>query len=283
MPAPAAAPLTTADGLKLHGHRWPRAGAHGRVLIVHGLGEHGGRYADLASHLNAAGYEVLAWDQRGHGRSGGPRGDMPDAQAGLQDVALMVDAARAGGSGPLVLLGHSLGGLVAARFLAGTLASPRPAWAREVDALVLSSPALDAGLGAAQKLLLSVARRLFPHRALGNGLDPAWVSRDPAVVAAYRADPLVHDRVTATLVQFMVDSGVLVQALAPRWTTPTLLMWAGADRCVAPAGSARFAAAAPSAVVQSRCFPALAHELFNEPERADVLVALEAWLAQRLP
>lgn len=275
--------LITADGIALYRHRWPRTGAHGRVLIVHGLGEHAGRYAQVATQLNAAGWEVWAYDQRGHGRSGGPRGDTPDAQARLQDVALAIDAARAGHAGPLVLLGHSLGGLVAARFVAGTLESPRPAWAREVDALVLSSPALDAGMKPLQKLLLAVARRVAPHVALGNGLDPAWISRDPAVVAAYRADPLVHDRVTATLVQFIVDGGAFTLRAAPRWTTPTLLMWAGADRCVAPAGSARFAAAAPPAVVSSHEFPGLAHELFNEPERTEVMARLQDWLARRFP
>ncbi len=282
MPAPTDT-FAAADGTALHWHRWPRAGAHGRVLIVHGLGEHAGRYAHVAAHLNAAGYDVLAFDQRGHGLSGGPRGDTPDAQARLQDVALAIDAARADRGGPLVLLGHSLGGLVAARFVAGGLESPRPAWAREVDTLVLSSPALDPGMSRLQKLLLAVAGRLAPHLALGNGLDPAWISRDPAVVTAYRADPLVHDRVTATLVQFIVDGGAFVERMAPRWTTPTLLMWAGADRCVAPAGSARFAAAAPAAVVQHREFAGLSHELFNEPERAEVLALLTDWLARRLP
>jgi alpha-beta hydrolase superfamily lysophospholipase len=282
MPAPTDT-FAAADGTALHWHRWPRASAHGRVLIVHGLGEHAGRYAHVAAHLNAAGYDVLAFDQRGHGLSGGPRGDTPDAQARLQDVALAIDAARADRTGPLVLLGHSLGGLVAARFVAGGLESPQPAWAREVDALVLSSPALDPGMSRLQKLLLAVAGRLAPHLALGNGLDPAWISRDPAVVTAYRADPLVHDRVTATLVQFIVDGGAFAERMAPRWTTPTLLMWAGADRCVAPAGSARFAAAAPAAVVQHREFAGLFHELFNEPERAEVLALLTDWLARRLP
>jgi alpha-beta hydrolase superfamily lysophospholipase len=101
--------------------------------------------------------------------------------------------------------------------------------------------------------------------ALPNGLDPQWVSRDPAVVQGLRADPLVHDRITPRLVRFIVDGGDLVRSLAPRWRVPTLLMWAGADRCVAPAGSAAFAAAAPPAVVQAQPFPTLTTRSSTSP------------------
>jgi alpha-beta hydrolase superfamily lysophospholipase len=129
-----------------------------------------------------------------------------------------------------------------------------------------------------QRLLLAVAGRLAPHLAVGNGLQPAWISRDPAVVAAYAADPFMHDRITPALARFTLDSGSLVRGLAPRWTTPTLLLWAGADRCVRAAGSAEFAAGAPGGIVEARVFEGLAHEIFNEPERAEVLSALQRWL-----
>ena len=148
-------------------------------------------------------------------------------------------------------------------------------------ALVLSSPALAADTSAVQKLLLAVAGRLAPGLAVHNGLQPTWVSRDPAVVRAYVADPLVHDRITPRLGRFVLDGGAQVRALAARWRVPTLLLWAGADRCVAPAGSAAFAAAAPAAVVQHRCFDGLAHEIFNEPERERVLKRLGDWLRVR--
>jgi alpha-beta hydrolase superfamily lysophospholipase len=151
-----------------------------------------------------------------------------------------------------------------------------------VDALVLSSPALDPGLNAVQKLLLAVVPALAPQLAVHNGLKPAWISRDPAVVQAYVNDPLVHDRITGRLARFIADAGLDVLAAAPRWTVPTLLMWAGADRCVAPRGSAQFAATAPAAVLSAREWPGLAHEIFNEPEQAEVLAALSQWL-QALP
>lgn len=268
----------TDDGLALPWHRWPLAGARGHVLVVHGLGEHAGRYQALASELNAAGYAVSSYDQRGHGRAPGARGVIPAADSLCRDLAAAIDALAATGSPMTVLLGHSMGGLVAARFVAEAL-QPRPAaWSRPVPRLVLSSPALAAELSGWQKLQLALGHALLPSLAQPNGLDPAWVSRDPAVVAAYAADPLVHDRISARLARFIIDGGEVVRASAARWTTPTLLMWAGADRCVAPAGSAAFAAAAPAAVVQHQVFPALAHEIFNEPERAQVIARLVQFL-----
>jgi len=271
--------LTTADGVALQRHHWPAtAPARGRVLVVHGLGEHGGRYAQLAAALNAAGWDVHGYDQRGHGASGGARGALPAAAALLEDLARVIDALPPDG-GPPVLLGHSMGGLVAARFVAEAL-QPRPAaWSRPLAALVLSSPALDPGLTAWQRLQLALGHALAPDLAVANGLRPEWVCSDPAVVRAYVADPLVHDRITPRLARFIVDAGAQVRALAPRWRLPTLLMWAGADRCVAPAGAAAMAAAVPPAVCAARAFEGFAHEILNEPGREAVLAQLVDWLA----
>lgn len=272
--------LAAADGKPLHLRRWPAAGAaHGTVQIVHGLGEHIERYAELAAALNGAGWHVAGHDHRGHGRSGGARGAIPAPQALLEDLALVTDRLRAGPpAGRHLLLGHSLGGLIAARFVAEGLMPVPAAWHRGVDALVLSSPALDAGLKPAQKLLLAALGGIAPNLGVGNGLQPAWISRDADVVRRYSADPLVHARVTPRLVRFIVDEGQAVLRLAPHWRTPTLLLWAGADRCVAPAGSAAFAAAAPASVVEAQCWTALFHEIFNEPERAQVIARLTGWL-----
>ena len=274
--------LTTADGLSLHVQHWPATGAaRGTVLIVHGLGEHVGRYAHVARHLNGLGWNVVGHDHRGHGRSDGARGRLNAVDDLLHDLARVIDAARREHPGTLVLLGHSLGGLIAARFVAEGLAPSPAAWHRPIDALVLSSPALDPGMNAAQKMMLSMAEPLTPDLAVSNGLKPEWISRDAAVVEAYRRDPLVHDRVTPRLARFVIDGGEFARQHAPRWTVPTLLMYAGSDRCVAPRGSAAFAAAAPTSVVTTREFPALFHEIFNEPEQGEVLQTLTAWLAGR--
>ena len=271
---------TTPDGLQLHTRHWPAAGAQrGQLLIVHGLGEHIERYAHVAIALNAAGWDVHGWDHRGHGRSQGRRGDIPDRDALLRDTARVIDSVRRPG-GPFVLLGHSLGGVIAARFAAEALSTRPAAWSRPLDGLVLSSPALDPGLSGLQKLALALAEKLAPGLAVGNGLKPAWISRDPAVVNAYATDPLVHDRITARTTRFIVDAGARVIGDAPRWRLRTLLMWAGADRCVAPRGSEAFAAATPANVVATQPWPGLFHEIFNEPEKAQVLGVLSDWLNQ---
>jgi len=270
--------ITTDDGLPLHLRHWPApAPARGQLLIVHGLGEHIERYAHVAAALNAAGWNVHGWDHRGHGRSGGKRGDIPDHDALLRDTARVIDAVRRPGS-RFVLLGHSMGGAVAARFAAEALAPTPATWSRPLDGLVLSSPALDAGLSGGQKLALALAENLAPGLAVGNGLKPEWICRDPAVVQAYENDPLVHDRITARLTRFIVDAGARAIADAPRWALPTLLMWGGADRCVAPRGSEAFAAAAPPEALATRPWPELYHEIFNEPEKAKVLAVLTEWL-----
>jgi len=260
---------------------WP---AHGipraRVLLVHGLGEHPGRYEALAAQFVHWGLDVRAVHLRGHGRASGPRGDAPTPTAMLDDVAAAIDAVREPGR-PFILVGHSLGGLLAARVVAGALRGEP--FGREPDWLVLSSPALDPGMRWGQRLLLGFGRRFLPHLGAGNGLKPAWICRDPAVVKLYQQDPMVHGRITPTVAEMIVDGGEVVRAEAARWRVPTLLLWAGADRCVAPRGSEAFASAAPPAVVQGRCFDNLAHELFNEPERAEVLAVMKAALDHRFP
>ena len=274
-------PFTASDGENLAVQDWPVDGAapRGTVLLVHGLGEHAGRYDALARRLNTWGFAVRGYDHFGHGESGGPRGALNADTRLLDDLADIVDATRSRmpAGQPLVLLGHSLGGLVAALFVARRL--------RPVDALVLSSPALGAGLNPLQRLLLATLARLAPDLRVGNGLDVDALSHDPAVAAAYRADPLCHDRISGRLARFIASGGQAVQAQAADWQVPTLLLWAGQDRLVRPAGSAAFAAATPPGVVQAQCFDALFHEIFNEREAdaAPVFARLEQWLETRCP
>jgi alpha-beta hydrolase superfamily lysophospholipase len=270
--------FVTSDGLHLAIQDWmppPGAAVRGVVLLVHGLGEHAGRYERLAEQLNAWGFAVRGYDQHGHGESAGAQGGLPTDTRLLDDLAEVLDDTRARMAPdlPLILLGHSLGGLVAARFVALQL--------RPVQALVLSSPALDAGMSAIQKLLVAVLPRLVPDLRVGNGLNPAFLSHDPTVVAAYRADRLVHDRISARLARFIAQAGPATLDAAPGWSVPTLLLYAGDDHLVSPEGSRRFAAVAPKQVVHSQCFDTLYHEIFNAPDPVPVYEALRHWLAPR--
>lgn len=272
--------MKTSDGLSLHTRHWRAPSpALGTAVLVHGLGEHIGRYEHVAEHLTAQGWDVRGFDHRGHGRSEGRRGDIARPDSLLRDLGAFIDEVRrTDAARPLVLIGHSLGGLVVARFVAESV-SPQPApWSQPVDGVVLSSPAIDPGLHPVQKALLAVAPRVLPHLCVNNGLQAEWICNDPAVVQAYQQDPLVHDRISGLLGRFIADAGPFVLDRASGWAVPTLLMWSGQDRCVSPAGSERLAQALPEGLRTVKSFPALAHEIFNERERGVVLSLLSGWL-----
>ena len=248
----------------------------GTVLVVHGLGEHAGRHAHLATLLNAWGFSVRAYDQQGHGRSEGARGDLLRPGSLQADLCRVIDDTRqqpAGRNTPLVLLGHSMGGLVVARTLAEQL--------REVDAAVLSSPALGATPNGLQKFLLATLPRVLPHLQVDNGLNAEFVARDPEVVKAYLADPLVHRRISAGLAAWILQNGTATVAQASAWTVPTLLLYAGQDHLVDAKASARFAQTAPPSCVQAQCFEDMYHEIFNDPEADQVFAQLKGWLLSR--
>ncbi len=270
--------FTASDGDNLAVQDWPLAegvAVRGVVLLVHGLGEHAGRYERVARRLNSWGFAVRGYDQCGHGESSGVRGALPSDTRLIDDLTDVVDSMRMRMPEglPLVLLGHSMGGLVAGCFVALRR--------RPVDALVLSSPALDPGLSKVQKLLLATLPRGAPNFTVGNGLKPEFLSRDPEVVRAYEADPRVHDRISARLGRFIADGGKLVLSRAGKWKVPTLLMYAGSDGLVNPQGSRAFAEAAPPQAVTVRCFEDYYHEIFNEPDAEPVFDCLRDWLDKR--
>jgi alpha-beta hydrolase superfamily lysophospholipase len=264
----------TRDGSQLAVYDWPVEGAALTALIVHGLGEHAGRYELLARWLNSKGVAVRAYDQFGHGHSEGPRGGLlreGQLPEHLGDLAAATMTEPSFANRPLALIGHSLGGLVVASAIRRDLIAPELA--------VLSSPALAVRMASWQRAAVKVLPRLAPALTLGNGLDPSKLSHDPQIVADYLADPQVHDRICARLGAFVALEGEYVLASASRWATPTCVLYAGDDRAVDPSGSRAFAAAAPSNIVKALCFPAMYHEIFNEPDRALALSALETALA----
>lgn len=269
-------PLATEDGATLWVRDWrpeedpPRAAG----VLVHGLGEHGGRYEHLALRLARAGYALSVFDLRGHGRSSGRRGDTRFAPA-LGDVERLLARAAARHAGPpLFLYGHSLGALV----VLGELARRRPA----VAAAVVSAPPLRNALREQRgKVLLARALgRLLPRCRIPTGLEPAALSRDPRVVAAYLADPLVHAWASLGLARDSLaatEAAEAVHALG----MPLLILQGGADRIAYPAGS-RALAARLTGDVTLREYPGLCHEPHNEPERELVIDDVIAWLDARV-
>jgi alpha-beta hydrolase superfamily lysophospholipase len=276
--APIMSTLDSIDQDQLAVYDWPLQEdkpSRGTALLVHGLGEHMGRYAHVAKHLNDWGFAVRGYDHFGHGLSTGVRGGLPSDSRMLDDLAKVIaDTRRMMSAGqPLVLIGHSMGGGIVGRLVSLNIAP--------VDALVMSSPALDPGLNIIQKGLLAILPKIAPNLRIGNGLNANFICRDAAVVAAYLADPLVHDRISARLASVIATSGAATIHAAPQWTAPTLLMFAGEDKLVNPAGSRAFAAASPRCVT-TQAFGHMFHEIFNAPDQAQVFSVLKTWLDQTI-
>ncbi|VCU68271.1 Phospholipase YtpA [Pigmentiphaga humi] len=268
--------MTTApDGTQLAAYRWdaPRPPGLRPAYLLHGLGEHAGRYEGLARWLAARGWSAAAHDHRGHGRSAGKRGALR-----TQDD-LVVDAEHRLGEylqetgAPPLLIGHGLGGLVAARV---ALRGRAP-----LAGLALSSPAFGMTLPARQRWLLDVLGSHAPNLRVRSRLKLDKLTHEQAVVDAYAQDPLVHDRVSARLMRFIAEAGEQSIAEASRLAPRTLLMVAGADTVVPPAGSRRFADHAAPGKLALRWYHQAFHDVLHEaPELATPVYAdFDAWLA----
>jgi alpha-beta hydrolase superfamily lysophospholipase len=264
--------LADQKAVNLFTRQWPAPlqPAKGVVLIVHGLGEHSGRYGHVAAYLNQQGWDAFGFDQYGHGRSPGARGAMLTDHQYLDNLALMVSNLRKlEYTKKLVMLGHSMGGGMAARFASLQLCP--------LDGLILSSPALDIGLGPGQRLLLNILMSLAPGLCIPNGLKVNYISRDQNVIAGYKNDSLVHNKVAVRLIHFLHSKGSLTLKAVPQWATPTLLLYAGSDHLVNRAGSDAIAAA-KHPLIEAHCFQDLYHEIFNEPEQNEVFARVGDWL-----
>ena len=266
--------VTTSDGLVLRFRQWSLQGAtKARVVIVHGVAEHSGRYGHVARRLADAGYEVVAYDQRGHGRSEGRRVSVDSFARysdDLETIRRLDNRPRV--ARPTFLIGHSMGGTVA---LAHALEHP-DAW----HGVVLSSPSVDPRHGVPGALIAvgRLAARVAPRLGVIK-LDVRGVSRDPAVVAAYRADPLVHHGpLTAALGAALIDRAAEFPREAPTLAVPLLVLIGGADQLVDPSGMRALFPRFGSQDKSLKEYPGLAHELFNEPEQDIVIADVVGWL-----
>lgn len=276
--------VRTPDGVDLLVRDWPlAAGAtcRGSALIVHGVGEHSGRYEHVAACLTEMGLAVRCHDQRGFGQSGGPKGLLPKEDALIYDAKMIYDASAAdaasrGDHMPPFLIGHSMGGGVAARAVTGKWITPR--------GLVLSSPAIEPLLTPVQRALALTANLVAPNLQRPHGIDPETLTHDPDVVAAIRRDPLMHDRVTPRLVVSMINNGKRALGDAPMLRVPTLLLVAGDDKVVVANASRTFAERTPPGTCELHLYDGLFHEVFNErqPDRVRVFGDLRRWVLAQL-
>ena len=263
-------------GAQLPARAWCADHPRALIAILHGLGEHGGRYAALASDLVRARFTVVALDLPGHGEANGPRGDIPSWTMVRDKIVPLLFTASRGLPGqplelPHVLFGHSMGGVMALDF---ALAHPK-----EILAVVASAPGLKTTIPPWWKLALAnVARSAAPAAGFPHGLDESGMSRDPEVLAWRKADRLMHDKISPRLYFAFEEARQRVMRDARQLKVPTLLQHGAADRVVDPHGSLEFVAAAPHDLCRLITYRDAYHEIFNDPARPEAVRDLIGWL-----
>ena len=258
----------TSDGIGLLTRHWPAADPWAALLLVHGLGEHSGRYEHVGDRLAAAGIDTHGYDHRGNGASDGARGDIDRWSRFHDDLGERLNAVRRAADGrPVVVYAHSMGGLIAAGYLLSD--RPRP------DLTVLSAPGLDSTLAAWKQALAPVLGRIVPTLSVPNGVSVDTLSRDPEVGRRMLADPLNGRTSTARFGSEALREQRRVRESAAAVGGPTLVIH-GIDDGLVPVTASEPFEGAPG--VERRTYPGLRHELHNEPEWRTVLDDVVAWL-----
>ena len=263
----------TKDNLKIVARYWkPETALKGAVCLVHGLGEHIGRYTHVGKFFNAAGYAFFAADMRGHGKSQGQRGHTPSIDVLMEDISKLLEEAKTIVlDTPIFLYGHSLGGTLVLSYCARR----EP----QIKGAIASGPLLRPGFDPpAWKLSLGrMMRNLWPTLAMSNEIDRDGLSRDPEVVLAYNTDPLVHDRVSARLGIDMIEEGLWLIENASKVKVRHLLMQGSDDRLCSPKASQEYAQNA-GGICELKIWDGLYHEIHNEKEQHQVLQYALQWM-----
>jgi alpha-beta hydrolase superfamily lysophospholipase len=265
------------DGLKIFAQSWePESGPKAVINLVHGLGEHSGRYVHLAETLGEGGYAVIASDLRGHGRTEGKRGHAPSFEAFMKDMdVLLEESTKRFPDLPRFLYGHSLGGVLVINYVLRR----KPA----LTGVVITSPGLHTSI-AQQKpkvLLAKILGALLPEMSMKSGLPAELISRDPEVVTRYVNDPLVHDVATLAMAKYTLEAIPWAFKHAADWYLPVLIMHGEADQIAFVSGSREFARLIPDDCTL-KIWPGLAHETHNDPEKAEVLAYVLGWMDSQL-
>ena len=270
--------LTSEDGLALFCRSWfPAEPVVASVLLIHGLGEHSGRYQHVAEFFLQSGFAVFAIDLRGHGHSDGQRGHVDQYQEYLTDVKTLIDYVRQQTPGlPRFLVGHSLGGLIVLTYAL--------TYSDDITAVIASAPAVR------NRIQIPVWKATFnniiatigPTLSFSNEINPELLSHDQAVVQAYQDDPLVHDQVTPRWFAEYTAAAEWTLEEANTLAVPALILQGGDDMIVDPTGSQEFFDRIGLEDKYYIQYEGLYHEIFNEPGYSGVLGDVEAWLVPRL-
>lgn len=264
------------DGNKVYAQEWaPETAPKAAIALVHGLGEHTGRYAHVAKAFTDAGYVIYGCDLHGHGKTEGIRGYSPSYEVMMQDIDHELgELAKRYPGIPRFLYGHSMGGNLVLYYT--LLRKP------QIAGVITTAPAVGTGPISSVKLLMAkIFSRLAPRMQMDNGLDLANLSRDTEVAHKYQTDPLVHAKITARLGYDMISSGPWLLEHANEFALPLLLMQGSADHLVSPEKSREFASRVPGDVT-FKMWDGFYHELHNEPEKAEVIQTMLNWLDQHI-
>jgi alpha-beta hydrolase superfamily lysophospholipase len=265
------------DGVELRTYQWPAVGApRAHLLLVHGIAEHAGRYGHVGTQLANAGIATHAYDQRGFGRSGGHRAYVDRWSQFHDDVEdRLAEVRSAAGGLPVILYGHSMGGLIALGYALADPPRPLP------DLLVLSAPAIDAVVPTWKRRLADILGGTMPRFAVANTFPKGGLSSDPAIETAYLADPLAVHRTTTRLgVSLFREQDRVKEVLARGGALPiTTYVLHGADDPIVPEWASRSLEGREN--VTRRVYEGLHHETHNEPNGASVIDDTIAWILTR--
>jgi len=266
--------INSPDGTRLAYRAWPVQGATLTLAVIHGLGEHSGRYERFARGMAEFGMATWAVDLRGHGESAGQRGHVDSWSQWIDDSAAFVRHVETQSASEVVPVGHSFGGVV-------MLSAVRSGKLPNARRFVLSSPALTlkAAVPAWKSSLGKVMSNVAPRLAMSNEVDAGTVSRIPEVVAAYRTDPLVHNKISSRLYAEWQRAAAENLARAGEIAIPFLILAGTADRLIDPEGSRQLHAAAP-AMSELRTLDGRYHEPFNDQDSEEVFALIAEWLGK---
>jgi alpha-beta hydrolase superfamily lysophospholipase len=266
--------VESADGTKIAFRAWPEQGAEVTFAVVHGLGDHSGRYERFARGMAKHGMATFAVDLRGHGKSPGQRGHVDSWSQSTDDVSAFVKHIAAIAEGEVVPVGHSFGGAaLLSTVIAGTLPSTRR--------FVVSSPALKLRLEVPpwKAKVAPVTSKWLPRLAMGNEVDPSVLSRLPDVVEAYRTDPLVHNKISSRMWTEWLLAARQILDRAAEIKIPFLILAGTDDRLVDPNGSKELHERAAS-MSELRLLEGRYHEPFNDRDNEEVFTLISKWLAK---
>jgi len=264
--------INSADGTRLAYRAWPVSGASITFAVIHGLGEHSGRYERFARGMAEFQMATYAIDLRGHGKSAGQRGHIDAWSQWTDDAAALIKQVEAQASGEVVPLGHSFGGVA---MLSTMLAGKAP----NAKRFIVSSPALKlkVKVPAWKASLAGILSSVAPKLAMNNDVDAGTVSRIPEIVDAYRTDPLVHGKISTRLYAEWLRAATDVLDRAKAIKVPFLILAGTDDRLIDPAGSRELHQRAP-VMSELRMLDGRYHEPFNDRGSDEVFTVIADWL-----